>query len=77
MKVYKEQSDKVAAYYNKWNEKYKQVYGTNIQAHRPPSDQDLMEYTIKSAGLADGQKILFVIPWNIRVLFYNYDNCDN
>ena len=58
MKVYKEQSDKVAAYYNKWNEKYKQVYGTNIQAHRPPSDQDLMEYTIKSAGLTDGQMIL-------------------
>ncbi len=57
-KSYKEQSDKVAAYYNEWNEKYTKIYGKTIQAHRPPDDYDLMEYTTKSADLKDGQKIL-------------------
>ena len=55
---YKTQSDKVAAYYNEWHRKYKQVYGKIIQAHRPPNDSDLLDYTIKSAGLNNGQKIL-------------------
>ncbi len=55
---YKIQSHKVADYYNEWSEKYKQVYGKIIQAHRPPNDQVLMEYTILSAGLDNGQKIL-------------------
>jgi cyclopropane fatty-acyl-phospholipid synthase-like methyltransferase len=57
-KSYKVQSDKVAAYYDKWHEKYKAVYGKTIQAHRPPNDRDLMEYTVKSADLKDGQTIL-------------------
>jgi cyclopropane fatty-acyl-phospholipid synthase-like methyltransferase len=50
--------DKVAAYYNEWNERYKQVYGKTIQAHRPPNETDLMEYIIKSAEINDGQRIL-------------------
>lgn len=55
---YKIQSHKVASYYNDWSEKYKQVYGKIIQAHRPPNDHDLLEYTIQSAQLNDGQNIL-------------------
>lgn len=55
---FKLQSEKVAAYYNAWNEKYAKVYGSTIQAHRPASEQSLLDYCIQTAGLKDGQKIL-------------------
>lgn len=57
-KLYKNQSEKVAAYYNEWNEKFIRIYGKTIQAHRPSSERDLMDYTIRSADLKDGHKIL-------------------
>lgn len=56
--TYKEQSKKVADYYDKWNDRYDAVYGKIIQAHRPPNDEDLLNYTLTSAGLQDGQTIL-------------------
>lgn len=56
--TYKEQSKKVADYYDNWNSRYDAVYGQIIQAHRPPNDEDLLNYTMTSAGLQSGQIIL-------------------
>jgi len=58
MENYKEQSQKVAQYYNQWQSGYDEVYGDTIQAFRPAEKESLMKYITTSAGIADGQRIL-------------------
>jgi cyclopropane fatty-acyl-phospholipid synthase-like methyltransferase len=55
---YKTQSQKVAAYYDEWQEKYNAVYGNIIQAFRPGNADALMEYIAQSIGAKQGQQII-------------------
>jgi cyclopropane fatty-acyl-phospholipid synthase-like methyltransferase len=55
---YKEQSKKVAAYYNQWQPGYNEVYGDTIQAFRPAETGELMEYLAASIAPAPGMKVL-------------------
>ncbi|GIV34458.1 MAG: hypothetical protein KatS3mg031_1993 [Chitinophagales bacterium] len=55
---YKKQSDKVAAYYDHWQQGYNEVYGNFIQAFRPSDVDELMQYIAASAHIHDGLKIL-------------------
>jgi len=48
----------VRQFYNEYTDKFMQVYGDIIQAYRTKNVQDYLDYTIKSAGLEKGQKIL-------------------
>lgn len=45
-------------YYDKNNDLYLGKYGTIIQAARPQSDNDLVEYYIKSMDIKDGMRLL-------------------
>jgi len=57
-KEYTSQSEKVARYYDEWQEGYDRVYGDTIQAFRPTETAALLKYIISSAAITDGQKIL-------------------
>ena len=48
----------VAGYYDSWTDKYLQVYGDVIQAYRPADVKELLDHTIESALLENGQSIL-------------------
>ena len=48
----------VAAYYDIWTEKYMEAFGDCIQAHRPASEVDLLDYLLRRAGLRDGHRAL-------------------
>lgn len=54
----KRENQNVANYYNQSTERYLQTYGNVIQAFRPKSTTDLLDYIIKSAHLQNGQEIL-------------------
>jgi cyclopropane fatty-acyl-phospholipid synthase-like methyltransferase len=51
-------SDEAAKFYNNNTDKFLEVYGDIIQAFRTNDVTDYLNYTITSAELADGQKIL-------------------
>ncbi len=51
-------SDEAAYFYNQNTDKFLEVYGDVIQAFRTKDVKDYLDYTIKSAELEDGQKIL-------------------
>lgn len=51
-------SKAVEKYYDEWTSKYLEVYGDVIQAYRPLSTADLLDYTIESAGLANEMQVL-------------------
>jgi cyclopropane fatty-acyl-phospholipid synthase-like methyltransferase len=48
----------VGKYYDEWHDRYEEVYGDIIQAVRPSSDQELLEYLTKSIGLKPGMRIV-------------------
>ena len=50
--------DEVAKYYDEVTDKYLEIYGEVIQALRPPDTAELLDHTIKNAGLEPGQLIL-------------------
>lgn len=50
--------EQVGAFYNNTTDKFLQVYGEIIQAFRTRRVEDYLDYTIRQAQLADGQKIL-------------------
>ncbi len=51
-------SEDVRVFYNNNTDKFIQVYGDIIQAFRTKDVKDYLDYTIRSAELSDGQKIL-------------------
>ncbi|MGA0556461.1 SAM-dependent methyltransferase [Larkinella sp. VNQ87] len=51
-------AQEVAAYYDKETDSYLNTYGTIIQAARPTSDRDLIEYLSNSMDLRDGMHLL-------------------
>ncbi len=51
-------SEKVREFYNETTDKFLEVYGDIIQAFRTNNIEDYLDYTIKSAHLIDGEKIL-------------------
>lgn len=53
-----EQVDSVARYYDEWTDKYLDVFGDTIQAHRPTDQTDLHRYLLESIGVRDGQRVL-------------------
>ncbi len=57
-KDYKLQSEKVADYYNSWQQGYNDVYGNTIQAFRPAEIDDLMKYISSSSDIHDDINIL-------------------
>ena len=50
--------EKVAAFYNQTTDKFLQVYGEIIQAFRTTNVEDYLKYTIQSAGILNGMKII-------------------
>jgi SAM-dependent methyltransferase len=48
----------VRDYYDRWTEKYVDDFGECIQAHRPASEQDLLDYLLTRSGIRDGQRVL-------------------
>ena len=48
----------VGEYYDEWHEKYMDVYGDVIQAYRPASQTNLLNYLQASIGLTEGKKIV-------------------
>ena len=48
----------VGKYYDEWHDRYESVYGDIIQAVRPSSDQELLEYLTQSIGLKPGMRIV-------------------
>jgi cyclopropane fatty-acyl-phospholipid synthase-like methyltransferase len=48
----------VRRYYDEWTEKYLEFFGESIQAHRPSSETELLDYLLKQAGIRDGQHVL-------------------
>lgn len=50
--------EKVAAFYNQTTDKFLQVYGEIIQAFRTTNVEDYLHYTIQSAGISTGMKII-------------------
>lgn len=50
--------NEVGKYYDDWHERYADVYGDIIQAVRPSSDQDLLNYLYQSIGLKPGMRIV-------------------
>jgi ubiquinone/menaquinone biosynthesis C-methylase UbiE len=48
----------VGLYYDIWTDGYEDVYGDVIQAFRPESEMELMEYIINSAQIVDGQELV-------------------
>lgn len=55
---YKQQSQKVADYYNQMQQGYNEVYGDTIQAFRPTDKEDLMNYIANSTGISKGMQVL-------------------
>jgi cyclopropane fatty-acyl-phospholipid synthase-like methyltransferase len=55
---YKQQSQKVASYYDEWQKGYNEVYGDFIQAFRPTDSGELMKYIADGAAIENGIKIL-------------------
>jgi cyclopropane fatty-acyl-phospholipid synthase-like methyltransferase len=51
-------SERVGSYYDLWHERYMKVYGEVIQAYRPSSQSELLNYLQESIGLADGLKVV-------------------
>jgi SAM-dependent methyltransferase len=49
---------RVAQYYDDWTDRYLAVGGDVIQACRTTAVEDLLRYTMASAGIRDGQRIL-------------------
>lgn len=54
----KRDSKKVKDYYEEMTSSYLDIYGDVIQAYRPASQDDLLEYLAKSIGFTDGQRVL-------------------
>jgi cyclopropane fatty-acyl-phospholipid synthase-like methyltransferase len=52
------QPSDVQRYYDEWTEKYLEFFGESIQAHRPSSEDELLNYLMTQAGLRDGQHVL-------------------
>lgn len=50
--------EEVEKYYDEWTSRYLDVYGDVIQAFRPSNTEELLDYTIGSAGIADGMRVL-------------------
>lgn len=50
--------EKVAAFYNETTDKFLQVYGEIIQAFRTTNVEEYLKYTIESAGITNGMKII-------------------
>ncbi len=50
--------EKVAAFYNETTDKFLKVYGEIIQAFRTTNVEDYLKYTIESAGISNGMKII-------------------
>lgn len=48
----------VGHYYDEWHERYLSVYGNVIQALRPASEYELLEYLTASIGLKTGMRVL-------------------
>lgn len=48
----------IAAYYDAWTERYLDCFGESIQAHRPDSEESLLNYLFGRIGLRDGQRVL-------------------
>jgi cyclopropane fatty-acyl-phospholipid synthase-like methyltransferase len=48
----------VEAYYDSYTEKYVQCYGRIIQAARPKSDTEFLDYLVESIGIDDGMRLL-------------------
>jgi cyclopropane fatty-acyl-phospholipid synthase-like methyltransferase len=48
----------VRRYYDVWTEKYLELFGESIQAHRPSREEDLLTYLLEHSGLRDGQRVL-------------------
>jgi len=48
----------VRDYYDAWTEKYVDDFGECIQAHRPTSEDEFLDYLMTSAGIRDGQSVL-------------------
>lgn len=51
-------AEDVGAFYNKTTDQFLEVYGEIIQAFRTKDVKDYLDYTIESAELKDGQRIL-------------------
>ena len=52
------ESGAVRDYYDAWTARYVAAFGECIQAHRPTSEDALLEYLTTRAGLRDGQTVL-------------------
>lgn len=48
----------VEAYYDRENDSYLSTYGKIIQASRPASDEEFIDYLIDAIGLEDGMQVL-------------------
>ena len=48
----------VADYYDNWTDRYAAVGGELIEAFRTKTDEDILQYYMKSAQLQDGQRIV-------------------
>ncbi len=48
----------IAAYYDAWTDRYLDCFGESIQAHRPESEESLLDYLFSRIGLRDGQRVL-------------------
>lgn len=48
----------VGRYYDEWTERYLASAGDVIQAYRPAATRDLLDHTIRAAGLAAGMRVL-------------------
>jgi cyclopropane fatty-acyl-phospholipid synthase-like methyltransferase len=55
---YKEQSREAAEYYDKWQQRYNDVYGDVIQAFRPGNKDELMKYLANSIGFRAHEQVL-------------------
>lgn len=52
------QPEKVAQYYDEWNEQYRNIYGEVIQAFRPADTKEMLESIYRSMNLQPGMKLL-------------------
>lgn len=51
-------TSEIEAYYDRENDSYLSTYGKIIQASRPASDEEFIDYLIDAIGLEDGMKVL-------------------
>lgn len=47
-------SERVRNYYNEWDDRYEQSYGSIIQAFRPAGDEQLIDYLLQSLSIMEG-----------------------